>query len=100
MGNKPTHCVFVDPAFVEALKNFEPWMRNGNVLECTSVKAAGPYLEVVAVHQRMPETVHSLNIWIPHVFVRAVLWDADTWQIGFGRLEKQDSSTPDPIDPT
>jgi len=101
MNNKPKHCVFIDPRFFETFNNIKSWSRNDNVFDCTSVKDLGNYLNIVAVHQKFPDIVHNLDIWVPTAFVQAVIWDGyGKSQIGFGNHQTQDNNSQDQVDQT
>lgn len=94
MKNKPIHCVFLNQSFVESFSNISSWVRNGNVLDCVSVLDDKPsYLEVVAVHQTVPEIVDNLHILIPHGSVELVVFDGyEKSQIGYSSVQQDDNN--------
>lgn len=94
-NNKPKHCVFVVPEFIEVHSNIDSWTRNGNIFDCVSVSDTGHFLDIVAVHQKLPEYVDNLHIWIPLQYVELVVFDGyDKPQIGFQNPEKRADNSP------
>lgn len=94
MKNKPIHCVFLNSSFVENFSNISSWVRNDNILDCVSVLDTNPiYLEIVAVHQIVPDIADNLHILIPHKFVELVVFDGyEKSQIGYSSVQQENNN--------
>ena len=90
--DKLKHCVFVDPQFITLFPNLDSWIRDGNIFDCISVSDRVNYLNIVAVHNKFPDIVDTLNIWIPTSFIQLVIYDGyEKFQIGFQSSTKKEA---------
>ena len=91
-NNKATRCVFVDLQFAEMFPNFNRYYREAYknlIFDCVSVSDKGNYLDIAAIHQKTPDILKNLHIWIPTQFVRSVLFDSeDRLEMGFVQTQQ------------
>jgi hypothetical protein len=103
-SNSLEHCVIVSSRFADLFPNLNRYYREGmndkNIaFDCASLKIVPPFLEIVALSQKLPYKLPHLDIWIPLSEIQAVIFDTiDKDHIGFVR-RPQDNNDRDRGDP-